>query len=300
MNRTIKILLYGCLMAFGQSVYAQIQPPNGDFENWEAVANGRAENPIGWGSSNFAVLFGMPQLIFKTTDAASGRFAMIVNTDTGRVSGILSNLPGQAELNELAFTDGGLPYTDRPLRMKAFVKGKVLLGDTAFIQATLTKWNVTAKRSDIVGKALYKFATTDTVYKLQTIPFTYTSGAKPDTLFLVAGFGDRGTVVVKNPKNSFYVDNIQFEGISTKTIEQHNLTDDIRLSPNPTTGSILIEHLDFQALESIQVFNNIGQLIKNDIVSHTHRWELNLNLFENGLYFIKVGKNVPKKIIVQR
>jgi len=266
------------------NIHAQIQPPNADFENWMTLTNG-VENPEDWGSSNFAVSFGVPQTIFKTTDAISGDYALLITTP----SDTTTIYPGQAELNEGAFDDGGLPYTYRPLMMEAWIKGTIFPPDTAFLRARLTRWNVTTSTTEIIGEAYIELTSINATYSLQIDSFEYISNAQPDTLFLVAGFGDHDTEVV-NSDNQFFVDNIVFTGLSTNTLEFSELKT-FNVFPNPTNSLIQL-NIEFKNAQDLllTICNNVGQVIyqfREERILELGK-TLDLSTYPEGVYFLNL------------
>ena len=280
-------------------VFSQMQAPNANFEEWTTLANG-AENPTGWGSSNFAVDLGVPQSIFQTTDAAFGDFALKVITPSVGTTVYTT----QAELNEAAFDDGGLPYTDRPLNMAAWVKGTIFPGDTAFVRAWLTRWDADLQVTEFIGDAYIGLSTIDTTYSLRLDSFTYVSNAQPDTLYLVAGFGDHDEVTI-NANNQFFVDNIVFTGLSTSTVEASRL-EGVRISPNPSQGKVhLSVDLKNNADLIVTVFNSSGQVMeqfkRKQVLNFAET--IDLSNYANGVYFFRLvtGKqSVSQKVILMR
>jgi len=278
-------------------IFAQMQAPNANFEEWTALANG-AENPTGWGSSNFAVSLGVPQSIFRTTDAAFGDFALkVISPSLGTTI-----YTTQAELNEGAFDDGGLPYTDRPLNMAAWIKGTIFPGDTAFVRAWLTRWDADLQMTEFIGDAYIDLATIDTIYNLRLAPFDYVSNAQPDTLYLVVGFGDH-TEVTLNAGNQFFVDNIVFSGLSTGIIESNPL-EEISIFPNPTNGKIQLD-INFKNTTDVllTIFNNKGQIMDEFKEEQVLNFEkrIDLSAYPGGVYFLKLmaaGKSVIKKVVL--
>lgn len=264
---------------------AQMQIPNADFENWTTLANG-AENPTGWGSSNFAVAFGVPQTVFKTTDAVWGNHALLVTTPSDGAN----IYPGQAELNEEAFTDGGLPYTDRPMTMAAWIKGTIHAGDTAFIKARLTRWNSADELSELIGEAYIELTERDTVYNLQTVSFEYFSSAMPDTLFLAVGFGDHDEVIL-NANNEFFVDNIVLAGLATSLIEP-DVLGGVSIFPNPCSSFFSIKMNEWNGeLVKLRLFHPSGGLLAERMIEGSHREILSsfdMSEFMSGIYFMEI------------
>ena len=277
--------------------YAQLQPPNSDFEEWVTLTNG-AENPMGWGSSNFAVSFGVPQTVFKTTDSKSGDFALMVVTPSNGET----IYPGQVELNEAAFDDGGLPYTDRPLSMEAWIKGSIQVGDTAFVRARLTRWIEPTQTTELIAVAYIEQTITDTTYSLQIDSFEYFTSGIPDTLFLVAGFGEHDQVI-DNADNQLFVDNIVFKGLSTKVSEAIRFKG-VQVFPNPSNGVVQLNiNLSKPSDLMVTLYDDLGHAV----LSFEEKQALNLKKsidmrsFRDGLYYMRLnaeGTHIVRKIML--
>ena len=60
---------------------------------------------------------------------------------------------------------------------------------------------------------------------------------------------------------------------------------EISLYPNPTNGKVMIQG---QAIETVKVYNAMGQLLLNEVVDNADQVELNLSSFSAGVYTISV------------
>lgn len=61
---------------------------------------------------------------------------------------------------------------------------------------------------------------------------------------------------------------------------------EISLYPNPTNGKVMIQG---QAIETVKVYNAMGQLLLNEVVDNADQVELNLSSFSAGVYTISVS-----------
>lgn len=278
----VTIIISGCVInSFGQVE----QPGNAGFENWEAVGGSTAEDPVDWSSLNEYVSMGIPEFLFKTTDASSGSFAMKVTSDTASIpppfgSGALDTAAGMVVLGDLDFDNSGVSYTDRPNEMILFTKGNVGAGDVCFVFAELSKWNTSTNERDLVGEAVYMMTTNISDYMQQTITFDYNSTDTPDTLSMMIAGGNVGPGGAMMPGNNFYVDDISF----TTPVGVNNFNGEdmsVEIYPNPTSEEVNIRtarpglHLEIRDVT--------GKLVKlvDELGTNTN---INLQGLADGVY----------------
>jgi hypothetical protein len=202
----------GLTAALCTSVNAQMQPPNGGFETWDVLGSG-AEDPTEWSSLNEYAVLGLPEMCYKTLDANSGTYALRVISDTASIpppfgTGGLDTIGGIVSLGDFGFDTPGIPYTDRPILLEAFIKGTVVPSDLCFIFAELSKWNSSTNERDEVGTAFYIMSASVSGYTQISSAFTYVSPDVPDTLSIMIGAGNPGGVV--QPGNELFIDDISF------------------------------------------------------------------------------------------
>jgi hypothetical protein len=84
--------------------------------------------------------------------------------------------------------------------------------------------------------------------------------------------------------------------LSNNEINQNNNLDNLYIFPNPFSSNItIVNPLDFAEMR-IVIFNSIGELLDDKILSN-NKTEINLNHLPNGFYFINVKlKNEEKTI----
>ena len=80
-------------------------------------------------------------------------------------------------------------------------------------------------------------------------------------------------------------------------ISQSSLENQIKISPNPSSGPItIVTSID---ISDVQVFNAVGQLIKKIAVSGQSKIDFNLDT--NGIYFVKISvgqQYLTKKLVI--
>jgi hypothetical protein len=65
------------------------------------------------------------------------------------------------------------------------------------------------------------------------------------------------------------------------------------ISPNPTTGIVFLQDIDFQDNKQVEIFNMIGQKVKEaQVLDET--MVLDLSDFQHGIYFLKIGLLMQK------
>jgi hypothetical protein len=76
-----------------------------------------------------------------------------------------------------------------------------------------------------------------------------------------------------------------------------NATGNLELFPNPTMGKVELKNN--QAIKRVEIFNNVGRLIK--IIKDIPNSQIDLSEFDDGLYLLKVesqeGSQIKKLII---
>lgn len=300
--KTKRILLILVLsIAIIININAQTQPPNAGFENWVPI--GTYENPGGWSSFNNFYSYGVPEMSFKTNDKHLGTYALRVISETATVpppfgTSTLDTLTGYVFLGSADMNNPGIAYTERPVLMKAFVKGTIMPGGNALIIATLRKWNTVTHVRDEVGKAIYFTNTSIADYLQISVPFNYSLTANPDTLEISIMAGNGGPVAFIMPGNIFFVDDISFT-FSVGINETNN--EKFSVFPNPTSEKITISSLE--KIKAIEIFNMLGEKVFmiNYFKQETSN-EILLSNLQKGVYFVKIyysEKIHTEKILIQ-
>lgn len=297
------LLTFVFVCAITLTVDAQTQPPNAGFENWVLI--GSFENPDNWSSLNNFYSYGVPEMSFKTSDAHSGTYALRLISQTATIppplgTGTLDTLAGYVFLGSADMDNPGIPYTDRPISMQAFVKGIIIAGSQAYLMATLSKWNTTTLVRDQVGFAMYYTSSFITNYTQISVPFNYSLPDIPDTLDIKVMAGDVGPGGIIMPGNEFFIDDIYFTfpiGINEKSKDKLS----INIFPNPTSDKITVSSLE--KINAIEIYNMLGEKVYtiNNFKQQTSN-KIDLSNFQKGIYFIKIydaGKIYTEKIVIQ-
>ncbi len=181
--------------------------------------------------------------------------------------------------------------------------------------SNLTKWTFPANTTIPAGGYLIVWADEDSSqnsagkfhanFKLtksgEFLALLNNSGQLLDSLTFGAQIDDRSYSRIPNGTGNFVIKGSTYG----KNNESPNATSDfenvgkITLAPNPTTGELTIS-TDAGSFSNLSVFNNIGQLMTSIKGIDNQQYTLNLSNFPNGFYFIKIGKNTVKKVVLQR
>lgn len=248
-------------------VKAQMQPTNGGFENWEDIYF--SENPVGWSSLNN--FYGVPEMSFKTTDAHTGSYALKIISDTATLpppfgNNTLDTIAGFVFLGSLNMDNPGIPYTDRPISFKAFLKANILFGGEAYLMASLSKWNPDNQSREEVGTAMFVINQSIPDYDQVTIPFNYINSNIPDTLDIKIMGGNMGPGGVIIPGNTLYIDDISFT-FSTIGTDDIELNSGFKVYPNPTQSKLYISSEYYNELTFLKVFDVLGKELISTVIN---------------------------------
>lgn len=168
--------------------------PSMNMEEWITYPNYESLSPEGiWTSAN-KVADLEPSLyhavLFKTDDAYSGDYAAKMVTDSmpgmPLITGSLSTGLFTVNLNNpLESMISGVPYKSRPLKFQVYYKYTGVDGDSCEIRTTLSRWNSSEKKKDIIGQAVFR--TTDLIedYTFLDQTIIYYMEGNPDTIDMV-------------------------------------------------------------------------------------------------------------------
>jgi hypothetical protein len=86
--------------------------------------------------------------------------------------------------------------------------------------------------------------------------------------------------------------------ITTSIYNNQKEPSNIKLYPNPTKGIVTLERIDKIEINSIEIYDSFGKLIKREIIDQLDK-ELQIDLQNNakGLYFFRVKTSIGERII---
>lgn len=190
------------MLTYGQSI------PNGGFESWQ-ISN--FENPLFWGCSNYEKNEAItPVTAVKTSDAFHGQYAIklttsAVSTGTKLAFGwIADGMP------DPVYSQGGIPYNQKPTGIRFRFKTNIVAGDTAFVFCMFKKAGVQ------IGFYYYKFATTQANYTLFNTNFTPALSQTPDTIAFACASSHVFNQSLNKVGNSIQLDSITFKGVTAQ------------------------------------------------------------------------------------
>lgn len=270
-----KFLLISFLSVFMLhfSVTAQNVIPNPGFENWESNSNA-----TDWNSSFSTTIMGFIPVSYsagtQTTDAHSGSYAMQLQRQTISAMSQTFQVPGLCQLGEFnidtiismvmsqqydldlaRMMGGGVPFTQIPINVKAWVKfipdGNVT--DTMLIAVYLTKHNELTG-DQIVAQGLYYNNNAMNDYTEVTIPIeVLIDGETPENLNIIfstaAGYNCG--------EAELFVDDISVE--TPSGIKEFN-SFSFSVTPNPSSDVITVHTQEIGAF-TVEMFDLSGRKV---------------------------------------
>jgi hypothetical protein len=252
-------------VSFGNDGPVPAELPNFSFEDWTSVELEEVEN---WSSLDqlFLNTFGFSN-ISKSSDATEGDFSLKIatveeNIESYHIFPFISN----GIFNE--FTEemtGGTEFSGNPIALKGAYKLNSTLSD--FGRVKLKIWGEDGEFTDDL--VLVQSGTWTNFSLPIDLDFI------PDSVLLVF---DGGQEIGAD----FYLDNVRF--IYDNVSVDENADIKIELYPNPTND--LVNILTTSKIETIQIFNAMGELVQ---VENTTNFSL--SKLTNGVYFIQIQTN---------
>ena len=119
--------------------------------------------------------------------------------------------------------------------------------------------------------------------------FTFENADTHVNYFLPANAGTDGKMVVD--LSAEFVYDIVCQGF-TSSIDEERLGE-VTIGPNPTNGIVQVND-PFSSIQSIQVYNQAGELLQKKSQIGTN--SLDLSTYNNGMYFIEVSNGLNKEV----
>lgn len=288
MKKMITLLLSGTFSLCVQPRLMAQSVPDGDFETW-TTATGVETLVSGWSLSDEAGLGCVPYSSVKTTDKATGSYALLLETNNCTNFGGIHE--GWAQLN---FTTTAKPDSVR-FNYKAIRSGT----DSAMIDIWVNN------HSTPVGHAQYYISGSQSSYKEVSVPFKYffSLSTTDIDIFITSDAGWNRSI-----GNRLQVDDIRFVNQPTGTGNSYNKS--LRLlSCSPVPASALLNvsvNLDADAAITTTLRNMEGQVMWTG-ASHQPAGNstipVNIVSIPNGIYLCEVqvagGERAIERIIKQ-
>lgn len=197
-----------------ESAHAQMQIPNGGFENWTTPSGAQYQEPTGgwWTTLNALRSLTAPVTVEKSSDAHSGSYSAKLTTATwGTVllPGLL--VSGEFDIQNPNFLVQGQPWVDLPLAFQGWYKYTSVNNDSAGIAALLTRWNSGAGRRDTLAAAAVVITASQATWTAFDLPFFYTQAGAPDSILVALVSSGEGQNFVGQAGSTLWIDDLTFE-----------------------------------------------------------------------------------------
>jgi hypothetical protein len=260
-------IILGLSIAF--SAFALAQIPNAGFETWSGIS------PTGWLTDNAP---GVDTVVFKTTDAHSGTYA-VEGVATTLFSAVVS--PGLSSL----FT-----WTTRSATFSGYYKYSPVGGDTLLIAAVL------AKSSTAIAAGILRTTVAQSSYTQFSITLQYLSSVTPDSGGIdVAILRASGSSTV-HAGSTFKIDDLTFSGTTSvessigQTPQSYALHQNYPNPFNPTT--VINFDLPVSGTISLKVFDLLGRevatLVDGRMEAGFHQVTFDASRLTSGVYFYRI------------
>lgn len=301
-----KILL--TISAVASSVIGAMAQPDFSFENWADAAPPFAtvDDPNGWASLNALTAVGTDTSVFKITVGPAAGAASVKIKTVKVVGAAIPNpyAPGDLDtagllvIGKINISPPGIKYgynyTWRSATLTFQSKYTPMAGDSAFVLATLTKWNGTSR--DTIASGKYATGATTTSYSLRTINLNFDpafASIVPDSqqIFISSSIYNHDGAKIGS---TFYVDDFAWSGYNS-TDEINGTDNKVFVYPNPATNNISITSSVDAAI--IRITDITGRLIGNYSMTN-NKANIQTSTFANGIYIYNVLDQ--KKNVVNR
>jgi hypothetical protein len=280
-----KITLFIAILSFASFFASAQQVPNGSFENW---TNDSVNNWV----TKFTVITPL-NFVNKSTNFQDGQSAMEIYSQNV----FSNNIPGVATLGKISLNmgttisatfSGGIPYTDRPLRLKGWYQYSPEGNDSAFTYVILKKWNPLTSKSDTIGIGEFIETAAVGTYTQFIAEINYLNLIdSPDTMnIILASSGLSATADSK-----FLVDNLVFE---TNQSVSNNSKLDSYIYPNPSNGIINIS-LTSNEKTVVSLFNALGQKIYSKTLNNIYS-TLDFSNYPKGIYLLELRTDNQRSV----
>jgi hypothetical protein len=282
-------LLSLSLFVFAFFVKAQQQPPNAGFEDWTAGY------PDGYVS--FDQIFGS-ETITQSTDAHGGSYSVKINSDLVEIIQGFYLPAGFLFLGDVNSEATGVPFTSRPTALTGWYKCDVAAGDSAFITAGVSKYNLSGDSADQIGVGFQLFTGNVDTWTQFTAPFDYVSTDIPDTLNIIITVG---TSLDSTVESEVWIDDLAFTygSVGFENVATNNSS--FVMYPNPSNGAVQFLFNDISN-STLQLMDVTGRVVYTEIV--TANSKMKVADLPNGVYTVRLlnGNTVSKteKLIINK
>jgi hypothetical protein len=167
------------------------------------------------------------------------------------------------------------------------------MDDAFMVQVQLTKWDPIAGARETIGEAMYQSYDASTTFEKFDLEISYLSEAGPDTLsiFIVNTINQAaalGTVL--------WADDFEFT-YSQQVSLNETASDYFKVYPIPAEDKLFIRS---EKGETIQIIDLAGNLIDQHLIQKGIEKVINIESYDQGMYFVKRSNGTTTKFIVTR
>ncbi|MBN2745302.1 MAG: T9SS type A sorting domain-containing protein [Bacteroidales bacterium] len=259
--------------------------PNSDFETWITYSY---DDPLYWGTYNFASVMFPPPYVQKSTDAHHGSFALKITTQF-----INNNQDTLAHVtNGNIMSDdfsGGMPTFASPRKITGYYKYTPVGNDSALI--AIRCYASPSGINDYNDLIKLPAASNYTYFEIN-IPFfnpiidTIGIGFASSNIYDGHIHAREGSTLLIDSLNILY---------HPVGIEETSPTNAVVLFPNPASDYIYVKNYGIEKEGELYLFNNLGKLILREKLTDM----IDISHLPTGVYFYRIGKNGGKIHIVK-
>ena len=276
---------------------AKAQAPDFNFETWVNVPFGTIQDHQGWASLNALVSFGGTQSVFEETTAPFAGIGSAKIT-TVKVTGAAIPNPyrpgtnldtaGLLVVGKINVSPPGIKYgygyATRSAELSFESKYTPVGGDSAFVLAYLTKWNINHR--DTIASGKYGTDVSSTVYSLNNITLNYNPAfatVMPDSeqIFISSSvYSHPGAKI----GSAFYVDALAWSGYNS-TNDIKGMENNVSVYPNPASDNITLTcSVNVSAVEITDI---TGRLVGSYSMTD-NKINIKTSAFAPGMYIYNV------------
>lgn len=313
------IILFSLICATIKIV-AQIQIPNGGFENWTNM--GSYETPVSWSTLNGASVSSGTYTCEQGTPGNPGSFYLKLTSKKNSSNVVVQAIAVYGTLNTTTIKAiGGYPFTQRPVKLTGswqYMSGSTL--SRGYINVQLTRWDTVQHRRDTVASLQHVLTSMVMSWTNFSLSLTYSdSVSHPDTCTIVLAASSNTPM-----ENDFlYIDNLGFDGYNTDTtststgggtgtntggtgtntgVEQQE-SGNINIFPNPVvTDEFTINTNKSTENAELMIYNIAGTLMKS-VTLNQNQQKVNVEGLKSGCYLIVLQNQnfiINRRLIIQR
>ena len=261
--------------------------PNNSFENW--TNHGSYSDPDEWTTPNSQLSTMGIITVTQSNEAQSGSSSIALESKS--FFGAL--IPGAATLGDISldlFTQtaeitGGIPYSERPVRLKGYFKYAPATSDTFAILTIFYKYNTGTGLTDTVGVGIFRNGSSINDWTEFSALINWYSDDTPDTTNVVMLSSDYSQTT--NAGSVLRVDNLSYD-FSVGETELPTMNQEISVYPNPANDYIIFHRqYETSSLGKLEIYDLTGKMMMQRTLDQTNQ-RIDISNLPEGLYFYKL------------